>query len=142
MRAFVAYGLALLILTGISVQSVAQTRVTGHVFAEVVELTGAESNANKSIEIKAGDSFSDIDLGEISFHGKAGTTYELMVSSSPIKGHDGYEHLFETRCDRHGSTIDVSGNEVIRLTGSADDSLLLSSERQYAGEYQVVFVYN
>ncbi len=142
MRAFVAYGIALLILTGISTQSVAQTRVTGHVFAEVVELTGAESKAHESIEIKAGDFATDFDLGEISFRGKAGTTYELMVSSSPLKGHDGHEHLFEARYDRHNTTIDASGNEVIRLTGSAGEGLFSSSDRQYTGNYQVVFVYN
>lgn len=142
MKTIVAYGIALLLLMSTSMQSVAQTRVTGHVFAEVVELTGAESKANESIEIKAGDSTADLDLGEIMFRGKADTTYELMVSSSPLKGNDGYEHLFETHYDRLGSTIDASGNEVIRLTGSANESLLSSSQKQYAGGYQVVFAYN
>lgn len=142
MRTFVAYGIAMLLLTSISMQSVAQTRVTGHVFAEVVELTGAESKANESIEIKSGDPATDLDLGEIMFSGKADTTYELMVSSSPLKGNDGYEYLFETRYDKQNTTIDASGNEVIRFTGSADESMLSSSERQYAGNYQVVFAYN
>jgi hypothetical protein len=142
MRTPVAYWIALLILSGISMQSYAQTRVTGHVFAEVVELTGAESNANTSIELKSGDSFSDFYLGEIIFRGKSNTSYELIVSSSPLKGADGYEYLFETRYDRQGTTIDSSGNEVIRFTGSADEGLLSSSERQYSGKYQIVFVYN
>ncbi len=142
MRTFVAFGIALLILTSISVHSVAQTRVTGRIFAEVVELTGAEANTNQYIELKSSDPVAGMDLGEISFRGKADTTYELLVSSSPLKGSDGFEHYFETHSDKQTSTIDASGNDVIRLSGSTGNDLFSNSDRQYDGNYQVVFAYN
>ena len=142
MNRLVVTGIAMLMLLGISMHSGAQTRVTGHIFAHVVELTGAESRANDYVEIQSNAAAAEFDLGEISFRGTANTAFNVMVTSSDLVGAHGYAAPFEAQPEQVSSTTDVSGNQVIRLRGTAGDDLFTSSEREYAGNYQVVFSYN
>ena len=142
MNRLVVTGIAMLMLLGISMHSGAQTRVTGHIFAEVVELTGAESRANAYVEIQSNSVSAEFDLGEISFHGKANTAFDVMVTSSDLVGSHGFEAPFQAQPDEFSSTTDATGKQVIRFSGTAGDDLLHATERQYAGNYQVVFSYN
>lgn len=143
MKRLFANGFTLLMLLSISTAVCAQTRVTGRVFAEVVELTGAESNASQYVEVSASDISSGFDLGEISFRGKANTAYDLMVYTSGLVGSNGYEATFHALPEADGpGRIDPSGNQVIRFKGSSCEALSSSNERHFAGNYQVVFAYN
>lgn len=144
MKASRATAIIFLILMGLSGHLVAQVRVTGRVFAEVVELTGAESNAMGYVSLPAGEPVSDFDLGEISLRGKANTTFELMISSTPLISDNGFNAFFETRSAQHDSfqSLDQSGNQTIKLTGSTGNGLQNSPDNQFAGNYQVVFAYN
>ncbi len=142
MKGLIVTVFTLLMLLCISTAAIAQTRVTGRIFAEVVELTGAESNASSYVEVSTNAVSAGFDLGEISFRGKANTAYDLMVSSSDLVGSNGHEAPFHALPEELSGRIDPSGNQVIRLKGSSCEALLSSSERQFAGNYQVVFAYN
>lgn len=142
MKRIIATGIATLILSAVSLYAVAQTRVTGHIFAEIVELTGAESKATDYVELQGDAATAEFDLGEFSFRGKANVAYDLMVTSSNLVGNDGFETPFQALPGHFQSSMDETGNQVVRLTGSAGDDLFSASDRQYAGNYQVVFAYN
>lgn len=142
MNRLIATGIVFLILSAISLHAVAQTRVTGHIFAEIVELTGAESMATDYVELQGDAATAEFDLGEFSFRGKANVAYDLMVTSSNLVGSDGFETPFQASPGHFQSSMDETGSQVVRLTGTAGDELLTASGRQYAGNYQVVFAYN
>lgn len=144
MKASCATAIIFLALMGLVGHSVAQVRVTGHVFAEVVELTGAESNTTGYVSLRAGEPVSDFDLGEISLRGKANTTFELMISSSPLTSDNGLNAFFETRPSYSGDfhSLDHTGSQTIKLTGATSNDLHNGTEKQFAGNYNVVFAYN
>lgn len=129
-------------LLSISLHSVAQVRVTGHIFAEVVELTGAERNTNEYVALSAIEPVSDFDLGEITFRGKANTTFEVVISSSSLTGDNGSEANFETHQTDLSNTLDNSGSQSIKLRGTAGENVYTSGNKQFAGNYNVVLAYN
>ncbi len=142
MKTLIATTIALMILLSVSMNAVAQVRVTGHVFAEVVELTGAERNTNEYISLSATEAVSGFDLGEITFRGKANTTFEVMISSSSLTGDNGAEAFFETSQTASTNTLDNSGNQSIKLKGTTGEDLYTSGNKQFAGNYNVVLAYN
>jgi len=142
MRTPIATGIALMMLLGITMHSVAQVRVTGRVFAEVVELTGAERNTAEFVALSSTEPVSEFDLGEITFRGKANTTFEVMISSSSLTGDNGIEAFFETSQTDSVNTLDNKGNQSIKLKGTTGKDLYTSGNKQYAGNYNVVLAYN
>ena len=129
-------------LLGISLHSVAQVRVTGYIFAEVVELTGAEKNTQDHVSLSANEQVSEFAIGEITFRGKANATFEVVISSSSLTGESGTEAFFETRQADESRILGQDGSQTIKLTGNTREDLYSSHDKQFAGNYNVILAYN
>ncbi|HPE34814.1 MAG TPA: hypothetical protein PLI65_08465 [Bacteroidales bacterium] len=134
----------LVALLNTGMNSYAQVRVTGHVFAEVVEATEASSNTNNTLQVQQNAIGENLELGEIVFNGSSRATCAIMVTSSELKGIDGNHVSFaaKTQFDEMSSTLDEFGKQVIKLQGVTGKEIRKNNDKAYAGQYNVIFAYN
>jgi len=122
----------------------AQVRVTGHVFAEVVESIGTSSNTNGWIVVPKDSSGKEFDIGEFSLNGGAMAAYDLIVKTNDITGEAGTQASFLATTDLGNLSymLDSHGKRVFRLYGSVKEQLCSEAEKNYSASYQVIFAYN
>jgi len=139
MKKLAATGILILTMAIMSITSVAQVRVTGHVFAEVVEAVGATSATNNSIEMQQQSVTNNFEIGEITLSGGAMSTCDVMITASQLQGITGSQATFSAAPagGSHAGVLDQAGKNVIRLQGQVGDEVLA-----YSAQYNVVFSYN
>jgi len=131
-----------LLLAGLDLTG--QARVTGHVFAEVVETAGMRSEANQQVALRMDQSQTRMDLGAMTISGGASTAGAIVITASNLCSLSGTAIPFhaETTLQNSTSVLSAEGSEVINLSGNVDESVFLMQDRLYAAQYNVVFAYN
>lgn len=121
-----------------------QTRVTGHVFAEIIEATSAESKVSSFIALERNNTVSDFSLGEISTSGKANATFSVIFDIDGMKGDNGNKAFFEASISAEcsGDILNDNGKQVFSLLGKPSDEILSQNSKLYDAQYQIVFAYN
>lgn len=124
--------------------SFAQVRATGHVFAEIVEASGVNSNTNNSIQISQTSSLNSLELGEITVNGGINTACSVLISSGNLKGDHGSLAAFTASQFENTlpQSLNNNGNQVIKLNGIPGSEILSLTDKNYSGQYQVIFAYN
>ena len=131
---------ALFILAGVS----AQVTVTGHVSAEVVEAVSATSGTNNLLSLQQNTSPENLDLGSFTLSGGSNAICSVVVNSSQLTGDHGNLVSFSANASLINSTgvLDDRGTQVFNFKGKASEDILKSNEKNYEGQYNVVFAYN
>jgi hypothetical protein len=144
MKKLAATGILILTMAIISITSVAQVRVTGHVFAEIVEGAGATSATNNTIQMQQQSVTNNFEIGEITLSGGAMSTCDVMITASQLQGITGSQAAFSAvpADDSHTGVLDQYGKNVIRLQGQAGEEVLANPDKAYSAQYNVVFAYN
>lgn len=144
MKKLAATGILILTMAIMSITSVAQVLFTGHVFAEIVEATGATSSTNNSIEMQQQAVTNNFDIGEITLSGGAMATCDVMITASQLQGVTGSQATFAATTENGSNTgmLDEHGKQVIRLKGQAGEEVLANPDKAYSAQYNVVFAYN
>ncbi len=142
MKTLVSY-IAILILTIIVSAGFAQTTVTGHVFAEVVESVSASQTSQSSFSIQRNQT-SGIDLGQIEIKSAASATCSLILSKAHFTNGNKQSFALNTSAS---STQSLKGNAIngyqsISLHCQPDKAMLAESDSQYQGEVNIVLAYN
>lgn len=121
-----------------------QTRVTGHVFAEIVEATGAEAKMTSFIALERNNTVSDFSLGEISASGKANAMFSVIFDIDGMNGDNGDKAFLEVSiCSGcAGDILNDSGKQVFSLHGKPCNEILSQNSKFYDAQYQIVFAYN
>lgn len=123
---------------------VAQVKVTGHVFAEIVETVSASSNTNDYFLIEQNNIGDELNLGEISLYGKSNSVVSVLVTTNGMTGSDGENTGFEVipclECS--GSNQDNYGNQTYKLQAFSSSELNSNSSKSYSAKYEVVFAHN
>ena len=144
MKRFKRKRLILIILIGMSLFSFAQTRITGHVFAEIVEAAGATSNTTEKIILQPGQQTSGFDLGEITFSGGSLSACAVIITSDNLMSENGSSYNFSavTHDGNNSYMLDNSGKQKIRINGSTTDEVLSGGDKNFAAGYAITFAYN
>jgi len=142
MKTLVTY-IALTILALTVTTGFAQTTVTGHVFAEVVESVSASQTSQSSFSIQRNQT-SGIDLGQIEIKSAASATCSLILSKANFTNDSKQSFALNTSAS---STQSLKGNAIngyqsISLQCQPDKAMLAQSASQYQGEVNIVLAYN
>ena len=135
----------LILMISVSVNiAEAQTRVTGHVFAEVVETIGMASNASNRASLQQGVSDSEFDLGEVSINAGAMAAYAIVLETSDMVGDSGKRISFDAKTENGKlvCSLDQSGKQVLRLSGMTKEEIYYAGEKNYTAAYNVTLAYN
>jgi hypothetical protein len=114
--------------------AISQVKVTGYVFAEVVESVSATSNAitNIQTQISPGGTNKNIDLGSITLNSGTNLSYNVMMTNTSIS-------------DSKGDQLDMqiysanSDKSIVEIKGKIADN---NSVGQFKGSYTMIFAYN
>lgn len=144
MKKYLPLIVSLTVIFAISTSIQGQTRVTGHIFAEIVETVSVNSAMNNSFQLKRDNNESNIDLGTVSVNGSAYTTRSIIVSPATITGPSGTSLEFQTNSSDQFSNQQHSetGRDELSLSATINETLLLMEDNNYSGQYDVVLVYN
>jgi hypothetical protein len=121
-----------------------QTRVTGHVFAEIVETLSAVSNTNDYLHIEQNSIGDQVNLGEISLHGKSNTVVSVLVTTNGMTGNYGDNAGFEVipclECS--DSEYNNNGIQTYKLQANTDLEPNSNTSLSYSAQYEIVFAHN
>lgn len=120
----------------LSLAALSQVKVTGHVFAEVVESVSAKSNAvtNLTANITSAGANDNLNLGSVTISTGSHLSYNVMMTNANLS-------------DSRGEKIDMeiysagSSRSTVEIKGKA----ILADNQQsglYKGSYTMVFAYN
>ncbi len=121
-----------------------QTKVTGHVFAEVIETTSVSSVIPHSVYLNSIQACNALELGEIVLGGGALSTLSLLASSHSLIGENGAQVGFLTDINRgeNNVTLNNDGVQNLKINGMVGANVLNMSEKFYSGKFAIVFAYN
>jgi hypothetical protein len=132
----------------------AQTKATGHIFAEIVESVSTTSRSAATIDLKnsyhiqsassAHDPGNeDLDLGEITIVSGRDVECHLAITPVVLSGPDENGPAIETFLSGHEQTNirRTWGNQTVRMKGKARLSEKTKSGT-YRGSYHMTFIYN
>lgn len=122
----------------------AQVTVTGHACAEVVESVSATSGTNNLLSLQQDASPQDLDLGSFTLSGNSNAICSVVVNTTPLKGEHGDMVDFSASSCFGNNTgiLNEKGTQVVNFKGNADNDILSSNDKNYEGQYDVVFAYN
>jgi len=132
----------LILLLGISVAGAwGQVRVTGHVFAEVVETANATFNGETSFQLNEVESMNNVSVGNISISGKPQSLCSFTINDGVVKNHNGEEFILHTISDNAQGllTTNEKGKRELAMSVKTDN---LPKGDQYCGNYNITFAYN
>lgn len=132
---------AILAITTLSMY--AQTTVTGHVFAEVVESVSASNYSQASISIQRNQT-KGIDFGKIEIKSAGSAMCSLILSKANLTGNN------QTRISMVTSVVNshnlqenaINGPQSINLQCQPDQNMLDKSATSYMGDINIVLAYN
>lgn len=130
---------------GFSLQG--QVRVTGHVFAEIVEPTALSAKANNSHHIQTTGitSNNDMVLAEVKISGGMNMNIDVAVRTSDLVAANGQILPFDAfACPgcAGDSSQNPTGEQLFTLKGTPGESIRQSTNTTFSGRYSVVFMYN
>lgn len=133
----------ILVLIMAAVKGPAQTKVRGHVFAEVVESVSANSSSQSSVTIQRNQT-DIIDFGQIEIKSEASASCAILLGRANLISNNNQHISMETSAY---STISFqrnasNGNLSINLQCLPDKSILDQNATFYQGEIQIVLAYN
>ncbi len=131
---------ALLMMTCVS----AQVTVTGHVTAEIVEAVSATSGTNNLLSLQQNVAPDNLDLGSFTLSGGSYAICSVVVESTELSGDHGNHVGFSagTRLNNNAGMLNDRGTQVFNFQGKAGEEILSSNDKNYEGQYNVVFAYN
>lgn len=122
----------------------AQVTVTGHVCAEVVEAVSATSGTNNLLSLQQNATPENLDLGSFTLSGGSNAICSVVVNSTQLTGDNGNRVDFSanTGLTNNTSVLNDKGTQVFNFKGNAGNEILGSNDKNYQGQYNVVFAYN
>lgn len=134
---------AVIILVMVTTLGFAQTTVTGHVFAEVVEPLSASALIQPSISIKR-NNVTKVDLAQVNVKSAASASCSLLIGKAILTGNNNQRIALETSASSsqklEGNAI--NGYQSISLQGQPTDQMLDNSSNSYQGNLDIVLAYN
>jgi len=135
--------LILSILAVASATGFAQTTVTGHVFAEVVESVSASSYSQSSVTMQRNQT-EGIDFGQIDIKSAASASCSLILGQAILTSNNNKQILMETSAygnqGLEGNAI--NGIQSINLQCLPGESTLDLAATEYTGNINIVLAYN
>ncbi len=125
----------------------AQVRVTGHVFAEIVEpaMLSAKANNNHVVYKNENAVPSGFVLAEITLTDGVNTNVGILIQNTQLEGKNGETYSFSTSFGRdynENNGYDDSRRELFQLNGVPQQDLASASNNLLTGRYEVTFMYN
>lgn len=122
----------------------AQVTVTGHVTAEVVEAVSATSGTNNLLSLQQNATPDNLDLGSFTLGGGSNAICSVIVNSTQLTGDNGNMVNFNANASLSNNTglLDERGTQVFNFKGDAGKEIMNNQDKNYAGQYNVVFAYN
>lgn len=122
----------------------AQVRVTAHVTAEVVEASALAPATHNLLTVRRDGSAENLDLGHVIISGKSAAVCNVLIKTSDLQNQDGESIAFITNNASPQTTqvLDASGHGRINLRAAADNNILSQNHYEYAGGYNINFIYN
>lgn len=117
-----------------------QTRVIGHVCAEVVESVSVSCQGNTTMTCLT-KSQNELDLGRYNISTAASSTITIVFDNDNIKNCKGETFVIKTTSPEAGEPMvaDLNGNQSLNLMARTTEQLTTG---QYHGNYRVTFAYN
>jgi hypothetical protein len=124
-------------------KGLAQTTVTGHVFAEVVESVSASSYSQSSVTIKRNQT-KGIDFGQIEIKSGASASCSLILGRALLTSNNNQQIAMETSAYSNQSLESnaINGIQSINLQCLPGDSRLDLAATEYTGNINIVLAYN
>jgi hypothetical protein len=121
----------------------AQTTVTGHVFAEVVESVSASTTTQSSITMQR-DQNSAIDFGQIEIKSGASSSCSLILGKANLTSNFQNRIALETSANSITGINNnaINGCQSINLQYQPDDTMLAQDASLYQGDINIVLAYN
>lgn len=125
-------------------QANAQVKVTGHATAEVVEAVSATSGTNNLLALQQNATPENLDLGSFTLSGGSNALCSVVVNSTPLKSESGHTVNFNAGSTFSNNTgiLNDRGTQVFSFKGETAREILNKKDREYEGQYNVVFAYN
>lgn len=123
----------------------AQTRVTGHVFAEIVEPAGLAVNTNNEHDYSEKDTIlAGLNLGEINITGNPDAVIAFEIYSHGLVDDNGKRYSFDvfSVTDNKNTPRDTKEEQVVKFSGIPDKTILENKNSLLKGHYHAVFIYN
>lgn len=121
----------------------AQTTVTGHVFAEVVESVSASSYSQSSVTMQRNQT-AGIDFGQIDIKSAASASCSLILGRAILTSNNNQQIAMETSAysnqNLEGNAI--NGMQSINLQCLPNESTLDMAATEYTGNVNIVLAYN
>lgn len=121
----------------------AQTTVTGHVFAEVVESVSASSYSQSSFTIQRNQA-EGIDFGQIEIKSAESASCTLILGSANLTSNTNQQIAMQTSAYSSQSMLGntINGARSISLQCHPDESEIDITALQYSGDINIVLAYN
>lgn len=125
----------------------AQVRVTGHVFAEIVEPTALSAKVNNSHLIKGKDNPGNYEmiLAEVKLSGSLNMNINVVVTTSDLIASNGEILPFNAfACPECTEDIrnNIAGEKLFTLKATSGEGIRKQINNTFNGHYNVVFIYN
>jgi len=132
-----------IILLIASVTGFAQTSVTGHVFAEVVESVSASSYSQASFTIQKNNAGS-INFGQIEIKSASSASCSLILGMANLTGNNHQQFSMKTSSSGTQSPDgnSINGLQSINLQCQPNVNMLDQNALSYQGNVNVVLAYN
>jgi len=135
--------LAISILGWAAVSGFAQTTVTGHVFAEVVESVSASSYSQSSFTIQKNET-GVIDFGQIDIKSAESASCSLLLGTANLRSSNNQQIAMQTSAFSTQSMLGnaINGAQSISLQCFPNESGSNLTASQYEGDINIVLAYN
>jgi hypothetical protein len=121
----------------------AQTTVTGHVFAEVVESVSASTTTQSSFNVQRNQTTA-IDFGKIEIKSGASSSCSLILGkanlTSNFQNRIALETIANSRTGMNNNAL--NGCQSINLQYQPNDTMLAQDASLYQGDINIVLAYN
>jgi len=135
--------ITLSILTILTATGFAQTTVTGHVFAEVVESVSASSYSQSSITIQRNQT-GVVDFGQIDIKSAESASCSLILGRANLRSNSNQQIAMQTSAFSTQSMLGnaINGAQSISLQCFPNESGSNLTASQYEGDINIVLAYN
>lgn len=122
----------------------AQIKVTGHIFAEVVEVAQTSASTQNTFNLHRNSAEVNLDLGNVVFSSGKNLNCVVMINSMKAKGLNITEagQSFSSNQAFFNVTMNQNGLYTFKIAGHADEQMLQSSSQDIKGSYEVILAFN
>jgi hypothetical protein len=121
----------------------AQTSVTGHVFAEVVESVSASSQLQSNVLLQRTNP-TEVDFATIKINSGGAGSCSLIIGQAKVsnQSRDKYTLATQATVAGYNNTNDITGTPSINLSCRPTADMLASNTNNLSGEVNVCLAYN